>query len=53
MDPIRDFSCKFLQNTLFNAFELDDMHVSLPNLKYSSLFLLNLFVAWLVRSCYI
>jgi len=53
MDPIRDFSCKFLQNTLFNAFKLDDMHVSLPNLKYSSSFLLNLFVAWLVRSCYI
>jgi len=40
-------SCQgfLLQNTLFNVLELDDMHASLPNLKYRPQFLLNLLIA--------
>jgi len=47
-------SCQrfLLQNTLFNVLKLDDMHASLPNLKYMPQFLLDLLVAWLVRTCY-
>jgi hypothetical protein len=32
---------------------LDDMHASLPVLKYRPSFLLNLLVAWLIRTCYL
>jgi hypothetical protein len=31
----------------------DDMHASLPDLKYRPPFLISLLIAWLMRTCYL
>ena len=46
IDPIRDFSFEIYKKKHCSMFQsLDDMHASLPDLKYKSPFLLNLLVA--------
>jgi len=44
MDLVRDFSCEFCKTHCPMSQSLDDMHASLPDLKYRPLFLLNLLV---------
>jgi len=51
MDLDRNFSCEICKTYYSMSQSLDNMHASLAVLKYRSPFLLNLLVAWLVRSC--
>jgi hypothetical protein len=53
MDLVRDFSCEVCKTHCPMSQSLDDMHASLPDLKYRPPFLLNLLVAWLMRTCYL
>jgi hypothetical protein len=43
-DLVRDFSCEICKTRCPMSQSLDDMHASLPDLKYRSPFLLNLLV---------
>jgi len=53
MDLVWDFSCEVCKTHCPMSQSLDDMHASLPDLKYRPPFLLNLLVAWLMRTCYL
>jgi hypothetical protein len=44
MDLVRDFSCEVCKTSCPMSQSLEDMHASLPYLKYRSPFLLNLLV---------
>jgi len=53
MNSVRIFSYDICKTHCTMSQSLNDMHASLPDLKYRPPFLLNLLVAWLVRSCYL
>jgi len=44
MDPATDFSCEICKTHCPMSQSLDDIHASLPDLKYRPPFLLNLLV---------
>jgi hypothetical protein len=47
MDPVKDFFYEFCKTHCPMSQSLEDMHASLPDLKYKPQFLLNLLV-WLI-----
>jgi hypothetical protein len=51
--PLEFFSYEICKTHCPMSQSLDDMHASLPVLKYRPQFLLNLLVAWLIRTCYL
>jgi hypothetical protein len=53
MDLNRNFSCEICKTHCLMSQSLDNMHASLPVLKYRSPFLLVLLVVWLMKTCYL
>jgi hypothetical protein len=53
MDSAGIFSYEICKTYCPMSQSLDDMHASLPVLKYRPPFLLSLLVAWLMRTCYL
>jgi len=53
MDSAGIFSYEICKTYCPLSQSLDDMHASLPVLKYRPPFLLSLLVAWLMRTCYL
>jgi len=53
MDSVIIFSNEICKTHCPMSQSLDNMHISLPDLKYRPPFLLSLLVAWLIRTCYL